>query len=94
MLAEATTVGRPVYIYPLPLRASFRALNFPREWIFARAHSRPANQRGTVRPQQGLELLCARLIDHGFVRGLVPEEFQVLDLVGSDHSAIVIDLSF
>lgn len=33
-------------------------------------------------------------IDHGFVRGLHVEEFQVVELHVSDHSAIVMDLSF
>ena len=33
----------------------------------ARARS-PQNRRGTARPQQGLEYLCARLIERGFVR--------------------------
>jgi len=28
----------------------------------------PPNQRGTVRPQQGLEYVCARLIERGLVR--------------------------
>ncbi len=32
-------------------------------------------------------------IDHGFIRGLRAEEFQVVEIVGSDHSAIVMDLS-
>jgi mitochondrial fission protein ELM1 len=68
MLAEATTVGRPVYVYPLPVRWSFRALNRPREWTLQRARARPQNRRGTVRPQRGLEYWCARLIDRGFVR--------------------------
>ncbi len=31
-------------------------------------------------------------IDHGFVRGLDVEEFHVVDIPGSDHSAIVMDL--
>ena len=32
-------------------------------------------------------------IDHGFIRGLRAEEFQVVEIVGSDHSAIVMDLT-
>ena len=34
----------------------------------ARAYSRRRKRKGTVRPQQGLERLCARLIDLGLVR--------------------------
>jgi len=68
MLAEATALGRPVYVYPLPERASFRMLRALRELVVARAEALPPNQRGTVRPQQGLEYLCARLIERGLVR--------------------------
>ena len=32
-------------------------------------------------------------IDHGFLRGLAVEGFEVLDVVGSDHRALVMDLS-
>jgi hypothetical protein len=38
-----------------------------RRWIEKRAHERPRNRRGTPRPQQGLEYLCARLIERGIV---------------------------
>lgn len=31
-------------------------------------------------------------IDHGFVRGVEVEEFRVVELPGSDHSAVVIDV--
>ncbi len=70
MLAEAVASGKPVYIYALPdsfpgvwgrIRERFR------EWVVARADARPANNRGTVRPQQGLERLCARIISRGIV---------------------------
>ncbi len=33
-------------------------------------------------------------IDHGFIRGLRAEEFQVVRILGSDHCAIVMDLTF
>jgi len=68
MLAEATAHGRPLYVYPLPERASFRLLRALREIVVTRAQALPMNQRGTPRPQQGLEYLCARLIERGFVR--------------------------
>ncbi|MCP4036021.1 MAG: endonuclease/exonuclease/phosphatase family protein [bacterium] len=32
-------------------------------------------------------------IDHGFLRGLTVEEFEVFEVVGSDHSAVVMDLT-
>ncbi len=68
MLAEATALGRPVYVYPLPERPSFRLLRAVREPLVARAQSMPSGPRGTPRPQQGLEYFCARLIERGFVR--------------------------
>jgi mitochondrial fission protein ELM1 len=68
MLSEATALGRPVYVYPLPERTSFRVLRAFRELVVSRALALPSNQRGTVRPQQGLEYWSARAIERGFVR--------------------------
>lgn len=65
MLAEAMATGKAVYVYPLPKRARKPLLG---DRIAARAYSRPVNSRGTVRLQQGLEYLCARLIERGIVR--------------------------
>jgi len=67
-LMEATSLGRPVLVYPLPERPSFRLLRALREAVWRRATAQPAGPRGTGRPQQGLERLCARLIERGFVR--------------------------
>jgi mitochondrial fission protein ELM1 len=66
MLAEAAATGKPLYIYPVPerrggLRQRLRAA------INTRAHARPRKQKGTVRPQQRLEYLCARLIERAIV---------------------------
>ena len=66
MLAEAAVTGKPLFIYPIPARS--RALRWPAEWIARHAHARPRKAKGTVRPQQGLEYLCARLIAAGIVR--------------------------
>lgn len=76
MLAEASSQGKPVYVYPLPIRPSFRWLSRSREWVWHRARGTPDGPRGTPRPQRGLELLCARLIDKGFVRP--PRDLQRL----------------
>jgi hypothetical protein len=81
MLAEAATAGRPMFIYPLPERPlGFRRLA---EWVATRAEARPRKAKGTVRPQQGLEYLCARLIEAGIVRP--PRHLDRLhqDLVGA-----------
>ncbi len=67
MLAEAAATGKPVYIYPIPERRRGPRLWFS-GWVTARAYSRRRKRKGTVRPQQGLERLCARLIDLGLVR--------------------------
>jgi mitochondrial fission protein ELM1 len=68
MLAEAAATGKPVWIYPLAVRTSFRWLRWPRDWVLARALARPAGPRGTPRPQRGLERCCARLIERGWIR--------------------------
>lgn len=68
MLAEATSLGKPVAIFPLPVRTSFRVLSVLREWVWRRATATPLGPRGTPRPQRGLERLCGRLVERGFVR--------------------------
>jgi mitochondrial fission protein ELM1 len=68
MLAEAASLGKPIYVAPLPVRASFRALSLLREAVWRRGRAQPAGPRGTPRPQRGLERLCGRLIERGFVR--------------------------
>lgn len=67
MLADATASGKPVYIYPLPERRPGLAERLEAA-VATRAETRPLNRRGTVRPQQGSEYLCARLIQRGIVR--------------------------
>ena len=68
MLAEAAAAGRPLLVYPLPVRASFRLLRVPRDLVLARATARPAGPRGTPRPQRALERACGRLVERGWVR--------------------------
>jgi hypothetical protein len=68
MLAEAAATGKPILIYPLAVRRSFRILRWARDLVLARAMARPLGPRGTPRPQRGLERLCGRLIELGFVR--------------------------
>ena len=68
MLAEATSLGRPVAIYELPVRASFRTLSAFREWVWRRATAKPLGPRGTPRPQRGLERWCGKAIERGYVR--------------------------
>ncbi len=68
MLAEAASTGKPVLVYPLAERRSFGVLRWPRDLVRARAEKRPAGPRGTPGPQRGLERLCGRLVERGFVR--------------------------
>ncbi len=67
MLAEAASLGKSVYIIPLPEEPPTWKIRFS-EAIVQRAQSRPLNKRGTVRPQQGLERFCAQLIRSGLIQ--------------------------
>ncbi|MCH7707969.1 MAG: mitochondrial fission ELM1 family protein, partial [Myxococcales bacterium] len=81
LLAEATSLGKPVYIYPLPQRLSFRLLRFFRELVLNGAMAEPLGPRGTGRPQRGLQRLCGRLIEHGLVRPSRDLELLHQDLI-------------
>jgi mitochondrial fission protein ELM1 len=67
MLAEGVATGKPVYIYPLPERDPGLRLRISQA-ITKKAYSRPRKEKGTVRPQQGSEYICARLIQRGVIR--------------------------
>lgn len=66
LVAEAAASAKSVYVYPIEAQDS-AALRLLRTWVHERANSRPLNARGTARPQQGIEYLCARLIERGYV---------------------------
>lgn len=68
MLAEASSLGKPLFVAPFPVRTSFRALSLFREWVWRRGRAEPRGRRGTPRPQRGLERVCGRLIERGLVR--------------------------
>ena len=68
MLAEAVAARKPVYIYPLPARAPGWAQRLA-EAVYRCATRDRVNARGTPRPQQGLQYLCARVLER---RWLVP----------------------
>ena len=91
-LAEICATGRPVFLAPqLPSRASIwvRMRDGVAEAVVARAEARPANDRGTTRPQQGLELLCARWVDRGWVRPRRDVESFRGHLVRSGHARLL-----
>jgi hypothetical protein len=67
MIAEAAAAGKPMYIYALPTKHR-TPIAWLSERITRRAYSRPRKRKkGTVRPQQGLEYLCARLLERGII---------------------------
>jgi mitochondrial fission protein ELM1 len=66
MLAEACSLGKPIYVYPLPVRFSFRLLKTIRDKVLR--HARNAPPRAPGRTRRGLSAICAHLIEHGWVR--------------------------
>ncbi len=68
-LADAVSTGRPVFIHALPMIPLGRLQRIG-AWLEQRATLRPQNRRATTRPQRGLEYLCARLVEKGWLRPL------------------------
>jgi hypothetical protein len=66
LVAEAASSARCVYIYAIEER-SYSPRRALRKRIEEIANRRPKGQRGTARPQRGLEYICARLIERGIV---------------------------
>jgi len=71
ILADVCKTGKPVQILPVDPRGHVERF---RSAVARLADSAPLNNRGTVRPQQGLERLCSRLISRGIVRP--PRDFR------------------
>lgn len=67
MLAEAASSGKPVSIFVLAEAPATR-WNRLVDAVAARAQAQPRNRRGSIRPQQGLEYLCARLLEKGILQ--------------------------
>jgi mitochondrial fission protein ELM1 len=90
MLAEAVATGKPVYIYPLPHRKG----NFRQrlsDWVYHQSQTDRFNARGSRRPQQGLQYLCARLVEQ---RLLLPRRDMDLlhrELVGQGAARLFED---
>jgi hypothetical protein len=66
LVAEAASVARCVDIYPIE-EQGYSPRRTVLKWIEEIANRRPTNRRGTARPQQRLEYICARLIEQGIV---------------------------
>ena len=70
-LSEICATDRPVFLSPQrPVSQGLWAALRDRsvQAIVDRAQAKPANDRGTTRPQEGLELICAKLVAQGWVR--------------------------
>ena len=67
MIAEAAATSRALYLYPVPARAQGPRRRF-QAWVAARANFRPRTHEDALRPRSGLNRMCARLIELGFVR--------------------------
>jgi len=91
-LAEICATGRPVFLAP-QLRSTPSLWSRVRDTvtaaILARAEARPTNDRGTTRPQQGLELLCARWVAGGWVRARRDVEALRGRLVRNGHARLL-----
>ncbi|MCG8591900.1 MAG: mitochondrial fission ELM1 family protein [Proteobacteria bacterium] len=66
MVADACATGKPVSLYPLAERP-LGPLARVAEAVVVRALAAPQTHRGTIRPQQGLEYLCSRLLEAGIL---------------------------
>lgn len=65
VLQDALASARPVYLVPDSVRLGLLRRLAAR--VAARAFRPSYNKRGSVRPQQGLTYLCARLVERGWV---------------------------
>ena len=75
MLTDAIATGKPVFIYPLRQRRLELPMALGR-WLLKRCSQKPRNRRGTERPQQGFEYLCARLLQLEWI--LPPRDIEGL----------------
>lgn len=72
-LVQVVASGRPAFLVregsaPRPVGLLARLREALSAAVVARAQARPANDRGTTRPQEGLEWLCAKWVEGGRVR--------------------------
>ena len=95
MIAEACATGKPVMIFPV--RRTKPTLGQRLTTLVTNvAFSRPMKRKGTFRPQQGREYLCARLIERGIVHPARDLEAFHQGLVDSGHARMfdgTLDLS-
>lgn len=91
-LAEVCATGKPVFLSPQLAggRSPWARLrDGVIERIVERSQARPLNDRGTVKPQEGLELISAKLIDQGWVRPRRDAEALRGRLVRAGHARLL-----
>ncbi len=93
-LAEIVATGRPVFLASAadptsPAGLVERVRRRVAEAVVARARSKPANDRGTTRPQEGLEWVCAKLVAGGRIRPRNERETLRASLLAAGHVRIL-----
>ncbi len=87
MLTDAISTGKPTYIYPLATKR-LNPLMAVGRWLLDKSVQKPKNRRGTERPQQGVEYLCARLLQLEWI--LPPRDLESLhlELIGLGYARL------
>ncbi len=80
MLADAVCAQVPLQIWPLEPRSAHPWQKLVR-WVTKTASAKSYNERGSIRPQQGLRYLCARLVERSWV--LPPRNLEAM------HQALI-----
>lgn len=75
MIADALSQGRPFSIF-YPSKPHRRLFDRFSHWVAQRATQPQYNRRGSIRPQQGLQYLCARALERNWV--LPPRDLKRL----------------
>lgn len=66
MIADALSTGQPFSVFYAP-HAPRRLFDQLAGWVATRAVKPTYNRRGSIRPQQGLQYLCARALERAWV---------------------------
>lgn len=75
MIADALSRGRPFSIF-YPSKPHRRLFDRFSHWVAQRATQPQYNRRGSIRPQQGLQYLCARALERNWI--LPPRDLKRL----------------
>jgi len=75
MLADAVSTGKGFEIF-YPKKSLHRQFDRAADWVAKRAIAPQYNRRGSIRPQQGLQYLCARALERHWI--LPPRDLEGL----------------